>query len=97
VQSHGNADWDVILSKLAIVAATGGVGAYAVRQSTEHRRSQRMNEHVALQLAAIKPYVSYLQQPQRDELLAEIAHRIFGQPMAEANDTTLALSGPGLG
>jgi hypothetical protein len=97
VQSNGSTDWEAVVSKVLIVAVIGGIAAYAVRQSSEHRRSQRSNEHVALQLAAIKPYVSDLDPTKRDEILAEIARRLFGQPMSEVNETALDLTGPGLG
>jgi hypothetical protein len=96
-QSKGSTDWEAVVSKVVIVAAIGGVAAYAVRQSNEHRRSQRANEYVALQLAAIKPYVSDLDEARRDEILAEIARRLFGQPRGEINESALDLTGPGLG
>lgn len=54
--------------------------AYAARQSSEHRQAQRQAEQMALQLAALKPYLDDMRdEAKRDELLAVIAQKLFGQ------------------
>jgi hypothetical protein len=74
-------DWDLFASKLVLGIPIGGVAAYAARQSSEHRHSQREAAHVALQLAALKPYLNDLDKvEERDQLLIEIAGRLFGHP-----------------
>lgn len=96
-EAHGgNASWQSLAAKAVLVAPIGGVAAYAARQSSEHRHSQREAEHVALQLTALKPYLSDLAEPdKRDQLLSEIALRLFGRPRAlkgdgESLETSLA-------
>lgn len=74
-------DWDRFAAKLALAIPGGGVAAYAASQASEHRHSQREAEHVALQLAALKPYLNDLGDGvERDKLLIEIANRMFGHP-----------------
>ncbi len=74
-------DWDRFAAKLALAIPGGGVAAYAASQASEHRHSQREAEHVALQLAALKPYLNDLEDGvERDKLLIEIANRMFGHP-----------------
>jgi len=73
--------WDLVVAKLALALPIAGAAAYAARQSSEHRHSQREAEHIALQLAALRPYLNDLAEAgQRDQLLAAIAQRLFGQP-----------------
>lgn len=72
--------WQHVLSKTVIVLSFGGLAGYAAKQSSEHRAAQRDAEKMALQLTAIKPYLSDIDDPnQRDELLVKIADRLFGQ------------------
>ncbi len=74
-------DWDLFFAKLAVALPVAGVAAYAARQSSEHRHAQREAQHVALQLAALKPYLNDLEKvDERDQLLGEIGRRLFGQP-----------------
>ena len=75
------ADWLTLAAKLALALPIAGAAAYSARQSSEHRHAQREAEHIALQLAALRPYLNDLAEAnQRDALLAEIAQRLFGQP-----------------
>jgi hypothetical protein len=72
--------WQHVLSKTIIVLSFGGLAGYAARQSSEHRLAQRNAEKMALQLAAIKPYLSDVtDNAKRDDLLVRIADRLFGQ------------------
>lgn len=95
--TSGSTDWEAVTLKALVVVAISGIAAYAVRQSTEHRHAQRENEHVALQLAAIKPYVAGLDDVERQALLAEVARRLFGQPRVEVSQNLLDGAGPGTG
>jgi hypothetical protein len=74
-------DWDLFAAKALLALPVAGAAAYAAKQSSEHRHAQREAEHIALQLAALKPYLNDLEKSDdRDKLLGEIAHRLFGQP-----------------
>ncbi len=72
--------WQHVLSKVVIVASFGGLAGYTAKQSSEHRTAQRNAERMALQLTAIKPYLSDVDEKvKRDELLVKIADRLFGK------------------
>jgi hypothetical protein len=93
--SDNGTDWDLFLAKLAIAVPIAGVAAYAARQSSEHRHTQRESQHVALQLAALKPYLNDLEKPdERDQLLAEVGRRLFGHPRRDGkhDDSLLDLA-----
>ena len=84
-------DWDAFGARLLLLLAVGALAGYAARQSSEHRAAQREAQHVALQLAALGPYLDNLTSPdERDRLLGEIAMRLFGQPRSERGDQALA-------
>ena len=74
-------DWDHFAAKTVLVLPITAAATYAGKQSGEHRHVQREGEHMALQLAALGPYLNDLVGPEgRDELLTDIAKKIFGQP-----------------
>lgn len=91
----GDTDWGLIVSKVLTVLAMGGVSAYALNQSNEHRRAQRRNEHMALQLSAVRPYLKDLDDATRDKLLAELASQLFGQPHTDSHPDAIEQLGPG--
>ena len=73
VAAHNRPDWDLLAAKGVLVTAVAAVAAYAASQSSEHRGSQRDAEHVAVQLAALKPYLSDVADVgERDRLLVDI-------------------------
>lgn len=74
-------DWDQFAAKAVLALPIAAAATYAGKQSGEHRHVQREAEHMALQLAALGPYLNDLAGPEgRDELLTDIARKIFGQP-----------------
>lgn len=92
-----NTDWEFLLLKALVVGAIGGISTYAVRQSSEHRHEQRANEHVALQLVTLKPYLKDFDSTTRDKLMADLAIQIFGPRTARDNsDGSLGQVGPGV-
>ena len=83
--------WDLLAAKAFLGLIVAGVAAYAATQSAEHRTSQRDAEHVAVQLAALKPYLSDLsQESERDRLLVAIAQKLFGQPRVSQDNGDLS-------
>jgi len=80
VTSGEDINWHRIFAKALLTVSLGGLAAYAARQSSEHRHAQRQAEQMALQLAALKPYLRDIEDTaKRDQLLAEIALKLFGQ------------------
>ena len=79
--ADAGSDWDHFAAKSLLVLPIAAAAAYAAKQSGEHRHTQREAEHMALQLAALGPYLSDLTDiSDRDRLLSEVAQRFFGQP-----------------
>lgn len=71
--------------RLAVTLTSGALATYAARQSSEHRRAQRDAQRMALQLAALKPYLKDIENKgERDKLLAKLAGRLFGQNTQES-------------
>lgn len=74
------ANWYRIAAKALLTLSFGGLAFYTSRQSAEHRKAQRDAEQMALQLAALSPYLSNIEDiNKRDELLADLAKKLFGQ------------------
>ncbi|NIA26000.1 MAG: hypothetical protein GWP04_10600 [Gammaproteobacteria bacterium] len=91
-------EWDLFAAKALLALPVAGAAAYAAKQSSEHRYAQREAEHIALQLAALKPYLNDLEQAtDRDRLLGEIAHRLFGQPRRYPGENATPEFGDGPG
>lgn len=82
--SDNDADWVGFGLRALSVLAVGGLGAYAARQASEHRRSQRELDHLAVQLAAIKPYLRDMDEAKRDEVLTNVASKLFGPRLADS-------------
>ena len=72
-------DWDLFAGRAVLVAAVGSISAYAAREAAEHRHTHREAEHVAVQLAALKPFLRDLDSEEdRNEVFKETALKIFG-------------------
>ena len=84
-------DWDLFASRSVLVAATAAISGYAAHQATEHRHAHREAQHIALQLAALKPFLDDLESEEdRNHVLRETALKIFGAPRRSVTrkDTT---------
>jgi cell shape-determining protein MreC len=93
-------NWHEVVGKIVLTAALGGLAGYAAQQSSEHREAQRNAEQMALQLAALKPFLQDLTDvAERNKLLSQIALRLFGQQKSDGskpNSTKLKLDNPTL-
>lgn len=76
--TSGDRDWIGFALKSLAVVTVGGVSAYAAKQASEHRSAQRDLAHLAVQLAAIKPYLRDMGESARDEVLRDVASKLFG-------------------
>lgn len=71
----------LLIGKILLAGAFTGISTYTARQSGEHRRSQRNSASMALQLAAIKPYImSMHNEDKKDDLMTLVALKLFGKP-----------------
>ena len=72
--------WQKLVARMAILIATGGLGAYAASQASEHTQAQRQAEHLSLQLSAVRPYLADIDdKSERDKLLIKLAEKFFGE------------------
>lgn len=83
------------LAGLAVAAATGGITAYAARQSGHHRDREDESRRLELELTAFGPFTNDLTNP--DEARAAYAERLFkgaertpsGEPTIGKDQVTL--------
>lgn len=74
-------EWASIVTRIVLLAPLGAIAAYAARQSSEHRSAERDLRHLGLQLKAFGPYLDrFPDLSGRDQLVKDVAMRIFGQP-----------------
>lgn len=70
--------------KLFITFSLSGVllwgSAYSAQQSTKHRNNEKRNRWLALEVKAIDPFISSLDELQQREIKRQLTEKIFGQP-----------------
>jgi hypothetical protein len=87
--------WRPLVAKLAVTLVVAGLAAYCGSVANDHRRAEQTAERVALQLAAIKPYLQDIANEElRDQVMVSTAARIFGVVHA---DEVGNVPGPSLG
>lgn len=79
--------WESSLARLGVTAAVAGVGAYAARESAQHRRQERQAKQVQLVLTALEPFIVNLPEDEQNEIRGESARAIFVLRTADAVDT----------
>lgn len=80
ISQNSSVSWQYMVAKILVVASFGALAAYAARQSSEHRTSQRDSESMALQLSALPLYAKNISKnSSRDELLILVAEKLFGR------------------
>ena len=66
-------------SRIFAATAFGILAAYAARQADKHRKAERRNRRLQLEIAAIGPYLNDLPDEMQYEVRREIADRVFGR------------------
>lgn len=69
--------WESALARLGVTAAVAGVGAYAARESSQHRREERKAKQVQLVLTALEPFIANLPEEQQNSVRLASARAIF--------------------
>lgn len=87
------ATWESSLSRLGVTAAVAGVGAYAARESSQHRKQEREAKKVQLVLTALEPFIANLPAKTQDEIRAEAARAIFVITVDSDDDASTVLTG----
>lgn len=73
-------DWSGFSIRLYSLFALSGLAFYAGRQGEIHRNAERQNRRLFSDLASLNPYLADIDPTKREDLLLEVAKRIFGQP-----------------
>ena len=69
--------WQSSVARLGVTAAVAGVGAYAARESSQHRRHERQAKQVQLVLTALEPFIANLPERDQNAIRSESARAIF--------------------
>jgi hypothetical protein len=77
--------WEGLVAKLAVSALFGGLATYAGKQSGLHRGREAVAKELALDLAAIGPFLNQLPEDQRVEAIQAFTQRWM---------TSRAIAGP---
>lgn len=75
-------DWSGFSIRLYTLFSLTALAYYAGRQGEIHRNAERQNRRLFSDLASVSPFLSDLETEKRQEIIEEIAKRIFGQPEA---------------
>ncbi len=83
---HAGINWMVLSTRVLAAVALAGLSSYVIRQASRFEIAQRRYQQMALELAAIDPYLQSLPGEQRHEVKRALAERIFAQPEAFFSD-----------
>ncbi len=79
--------------KLFITFSLSGVllwgSAYSAQQSTKHRKNEKKARWFALEVRAIDPFISTLEEKDRNELKKQFSQKIFGQLSATEDESSV--------
>lgn len=71
--------WAQVLKAFSVTAVLLFGAAYSARQSTIHRQNEKRTRWFALEIKAIDPFISSLDDAERKKLKHLLADRLFGQ------------------
>lgn len=91
----GEFRWEGVVARLFLTITIGVLAAYSVSQADRFFQMEKYNRKLALELAAIDPFIAFLPQDEKDKFKLEMARKTFAQedPVAAAKSpaTTLDL------
>jgi len=73
-------DWKMLLFRYATAVILVLPAAYAMNESSRHRKMELRYRRMQLELASIDPFLETLPKEKRDELKQTLAGRMFAQP-----------------
>lgn len=74
----GEFDLGLFGARAFVAASFGILAAYSARQAEKHRKAERRNRRLELEIASIGPYLSDLPPEMQHEVRKNIADRVFG-------------------
>jgi len=78
----GGFTWEGFAMRAFLTVTVGVLAAYAANQADRFFQMEKYNRKLALELAAIDPYIALLPEEQKNKFKIEIGQRSFGQEEA---------------
>ncbi len=78
-QLQGAFSWEAFAGRLILSLTVGVLAAYAANQADKYLDMERRNRQLALELAAIGPFLAPLPQEKQDEFRLNLGAKTFGQ------------------
>ena len=76
---HGRFEWSGFATRVFLTVTVGVLAAYAVNQADKFFRMEKYNRRLALELAAIDPFIALLPPDEQYKFTLEIGRRSFAQ------------------
>lgn len=77
--SAATIDWKLVVFRTSFSALVLIPGFYCAKESTKHMQSEIRHRKIALEMAALDPYLSQLEEAKRKEILAKKVDDYFGE------------------
>jgi hypothetical protein len=75
----GELKWEGVVARLFLTITIGVLAAYSVSQADRFFQMEKYNRKLALELAAIDPFIAFLPQDEKDKFKLEMARKTFAQ------------------
>jgi hypothetical protein len=79
---QGDFKWGSFATRVFLTVTVGVLAAYAISQGDRFFHEEKHNRRLALELAAIDPFIALLPEDQRFQFKLEIARKTFAQDLA---------------
>ena len=76
---QGKFDWETFAARIFLTVTVGVLAAYAGSQADRFFHMEKSNRRLALELAAIDPYIALLPLDEQQKFKLEIGRRSFAQ------------------
>jgi prefoldin subunit 5 len=75
----GSIDMTALIARFAIAVSVALPALYTARESARHRTNADRAKQTELELASLGPFLETLPEPQRDQIISELAKSYFGR------------------
>jgi hypothetical protein len=78
--------WESLVARSLLLAVSGAIATFGVRQSARASRTSEANRRYQLQLASVGPFIAELDAPTKQDIKKGIVERMYGQTSESAVD-----------
>lgn len=82
--SPSSINWQLLVAKIFVALGMGAFAAYAATQAERAASSERRNRKLALELAAMGPFLTLLPKEEQDKFKVSVGDRYFGHVEADS-------------